>query len=725
MANELRGQIDRITFVNEENGYTVARMKVEGRNGFVTVVGTLLNVTPGEVLKLTGQWKQHPRYGEQFQIESFETVVPATAKGIEKYLGSGMIKGIGPVMAKRLVQRFGVKTLNVIEEDMERLKEVDGIGEKRIEMIRQAWDSQKEVRDIMVFLQGHGVSPAYAAKIYREYGRESVGVVKRNPYRLAEDIFGIGFLSADRIAGHLGIEKDAPARIAAGIMYALQQLADDGHLFYPAAALSQEAAKMLGVDEGALPDAIGELAREKKVVLEASDSHGEGGLVYLERLHTAERGVATNLARIAGGPRQQALPGADGALSRVQSRLGIDLSMNQRRAVEASISEKVLIVTGGPGTGKTTIINTILQIYEGLKQKVLLAAPTGRAGKRMTEATGHEARTIHRLLEYAPASGTFKRDGQNRLEADLVVVDEVSMVDAVLMYHFLEAVPDGAALLLVGDADQLPSVGPGNVLRDMIDSGAFPVVRLDEIFRQCRESAIVRNAHRINSGLMPELEAGEGMRDFYFIHLEDPQEVLDRIVDLCGKRIPKRFGFSAFEDIQVIAPMHRGVAGVANINAELQKRLNPVTMELVRGGRAFRPGDKVMQVRNNYDKNVFNGDMGRIQAIDGETQEVRVDYDGTLVSYDYSDLDEITLAYAVSVHKAQGSEYPVVIVPVLTQHYLLLQRNLLYTAVTRGKKLVVLVGTKKALAIAVRNDKQQLRYSLLKERLAGPLTTPR
>jgi exodeoxyribonuclease V alpha subunit len=725
MAAEIKGQIERITFVNEENGYTVARLKVPGRTSLVTVVGTLPSVTSGEVLKLTGEWKQHPRYGEQFQVSSFETVLPATVKGIEKYLGSGMIKGIGPVMAKRLVARFGVKTLDVIEGDIEKLREVDGIGEKRVDMIRKAWDDQREVRDIMVFLQGHGVSPTYAVKIYKHYGKDSISAVRQNPYRLATDIFGIGFISADKIARQMGVEKDALSRIQAGVIYVLQQLSDEGHLFYPSSPLTVETAGMLEVDESAVPQALDQLVREQKVVMEAHGRHGADTVVYLTKFHAAEVGIAVNLAKIAEGRCQALLLNRDEAVAQVQRQLAIELSRRQKEAVKASLEEKVLIVTGGPGTGKTTIINSILKIHRGLGRKVLLAAPTGRAAKRMTEATGYEARTIHRLLEYAPAKAAFNRNETNPLEADLIILDEVSMVDAVLMYQFLLAVPDGATLLFVGDADQLPSVGPGNVLKDMIASDRFPVIRLDEIFRQCRESAIVLNAHRINRGQMPIIEGADPGKDFYFLTVEEPEEVLSKIVDLCQRSIPKRFGFSAIDDIQVITPMHRGVVGVSNLNVELQKRLNPDRLEFVKGGKTFRVADKVMQIRNNYDKNIFNGDIGRIAGIDNETQEIRVNYDGNIVPYDYADLDEIVLAYAVSVHKSQGSEYPVVIMPVLTQHFLLLQRNLLYTAVTRGKKLVVLIGTRKALAIAVKNDKPQLRYSLLKDRLALSLTPPR
>ncbi|OPX92805.1 MAG: ATP-dependent RecD-like DNA helicase [Syntrophorhabdus sp. PtaB.Bin006] len=721
---ELKGEVERITYFNEENNYTIARMKVQGRHDLVTVVGNLLSVTPGEVLRLVGYWDSHPKYGEQFRVLSCESVLPATIKGMERYLGSGMIKGIGPVMAKRLVSAFGEETLTVIESHIERLHEVSGIGEKRVEMIKNAWEEQKEIREVMVFLQGQGVSPAYAVKIYRHYGRDAVKVVAENPYRLAMDIFGIGFITADRIAEKLGIAKDSPMRTEAGILYVLNELSDDGHVYYPYKDLMKKCADILEVAEDKIPYALEGIAAERKVVIEdilspnLRLSTSDPRAVYLARLHVAELGVARMLKTLAGFPKQLRLINIDEAIEWAQKTLHLALSEKQIEAVKASVNAKTMVVTGGPGTGKTTIINAIIRIYGKMGQRILLAAPTGRAAKRMTEATGHEAKTLHRLLEFSPGGGTFKKNDTNPLEADLVIIDEASMIDTVLMYHFLKAVPVKATLILVGDVDQLPSVGPGSILKDIIDSESLPTVRLDEIFRQSRESLIIVNAHRVNRGLMPVYASdGAHRTDFYFLTVEEPEKVVEEIVSLCKDRIPSKFGYNPMTDIQILTPMHRGVVGVANLNISLQAELNHGTDEIVRGGRALKTGDKVMQMRNNYDKDVYNGDIGRVAAIDGELHEVRVDFDGKIVSYDHSDLDELTLAYAISVHKSQGSEYPVVIMPVLTQHYMLLQRNLVYTGMTRGKRLVILIGTKKALAIAIKNNKPQKRYTMLRERL--------
>ncbi len=718
---EVQGQIEKITYFNEENNYTVAKMRVQGRGALVTIVGTVFSVTPGEILKLKGRFSNHPRYGEQFMVMSYESVLPATVKGIERYLGSGMIKGIGPVMAKRLVSAFGAETLSVIDREPDRLGEVAGIGEKRIDMIRKAWEDQKEIRDVMIFLQGHGISPAYAVKIYRQYGRDSVQVVRDNPYRLAMDVFGIGFVTADRIAEKLGIPKDSPARIEAGILYVLQGLADDGHVYYPYGELARKCSGILEIEEKDIPASLSNLAAQNKIVI--GNHHAlPDAPVYLSAFYVSETGIAGRMKEIISCPRQLKLVDVEEIAAGAQADLGITLSGRQSEAVKASVNSKVLVITGGPGTGKTTIINAIIRVYSKMRLKVLLTAPTGRAAKRITETTGREAKTIHRLLEYSPGGpsgdGGFKRNETNLLEADLVVVDEVSMVDTLLMHHFLKALPVGATLVLVGDIDQLPSVGPGNVLKDIIDSGCFQVIRLNEIFRQSRQSMIIVNAHRINNGDMPLMaHSGESLKDFYFFAVEEPEKVLEKVISLCREGLVSRFGYNPLDDIQVLAPMHRGTVGVANLNVELQKALNPSKEELSRGGKLFRVGDKVMQIRNNYDKDVYNGDIGRVAVIDREMQDLRVSYDGRLVSYDFSELDEVVLAYAISVHKSQGSEYPVVVMPVLTQHYMLLQRNLLYTGVTRGKKLVILIGTKKALAIAVRNNKPQERYTLLRERL--------
>jgi exodeoxyribonuclease V alpha subunit len=721
MSTEIRGQIEKITYRNEENGYTIAKVKVEGRYDLVTIVGNLLSLNPGEVLKLEGQWDYHPKFGEQFKITSYESVIPATVKGMEKYLGSGLIKGIGPVMAKRLVAKFGLETFDIIEADNRRLREVEGIGDKRIEMISKAWDDQKEIRGVMVFLQDKGVSPAYAARIFKQYGKESVEVVRVNPYRLATDIFGIGFTTADMIAEKLGIPRDSPVRAEAGILHVLHRLSDEGHVYYPYESLIEECRKILGVESEILIKAFGKIVTDKKIVIEdlnREEFKENNKAVYLAGLYASEVGVADKLKRLMQIPKELRTLDRDKAIEWIQNELKITLAENQKKAVREAIDKKIMVVTGGPGTGKTTIINSIIRIYGKLGQRVLLAAPTGRAAKRMTETTAHEARTIHRLLEFSPKAGGFRRDESNPLEADLIVIDETSMVDTVLMHHLLKAIPDKATLILVGDVDQLPSVGPGNVLRDIIDSGIITTVKLTDIFRQARESLIVINAHRVNNGQMPLFHhRADHPLDFYYFEIEEPEKALEKIIELCREKIPKKFGYDPVNDIQVLTPMHRGVVGAVNLNAELQKHLNPSEDELVRGEKILRVGDKVMQIRNNYDKEVFNGDIGRIIRINREDQEVIVDCDGRVVSYEYAELDEIVTAYAISVHKSQGSEYQAVVMPVLTQHYMLLQRNLLYTGITRGKKLVVLVGTRKAIGIAVNNDKQQKRYTLLRERL--------
>ncbi len=720
MDSELKGQLERITYHNEDNHYTIAKMRVQGRRDLVTVIGNLVTVSPGEVLRVTGSWEMHPKYGEQFKILSYESVAPATVKGIERYLGSGLIKGIGPVMAKRLVEKFGKDTLDVIETRSQRLHEVEGIGARRIEMIKTAWDEQKEVRDVMLFLQDHEVGSSYAVKIYRQYGKDSVRVVRENPYRLARDIFGIGFLTADKIAEKLGIPRDSPLRAEAGILHTLEQLSAEGHVFYPYGSLIAECEKILGVSRDILVGAVETIAAETRIMIEGPLGDEELGdkAVYLTEFLDAERGIADSLWKIAGGRAKTLRFDCSAEIDTAQNKLGMTLAVNQEKAVRAALEKNALVITGGPGTGKTTIIRAIIAVYGGRGRTVVLAAPTGRAAKRLSEAAGQDAKTIHRLLEFSPKLGSFKRNEDFPLDADVVIIDEASMIDSLLMHHLLKAVPADASLILVGDVDQLPSVGAGNVLKDIIDSGLITTVKLDEIFRQSGESLIVVNAHKINRGDFPILSSSKDVpQDFYFIDMEDPEEVCKTILNMCRNKIPEKFGFHPVNDIQVLSPMHRGIVGAANLNVELQKYLNQSSDELLRGGRILKTGDKVMQIRNNYDKDVYNGDIGRIVSIDREEHEITVDYDGKRITYDFTELDEVVLAYAVSVHKSQGSEYPAVVMPLLTQHYMMLQRNLLYTAITRGRKLVVLIGTKKALAIAVRNNKQQMRYTRLKERL--------
>ena len=723
MLTELQGQIERITFSNEENSFTIAKVKVPGQRGLATVVGNLVALTPGEVLLMKGEWTNHPRYGRQFQVLNFKSQVPASVYGIKRYLGSGLIKGIGPIMAQRIVKRFGSKTLDVIENELERLTEVQGIGRKRIAMIRTAWDEQQEIREVMLFLQTHGISSGYAAKIFKHYGRQSIEVVQKNPYRLAVDILGIGFVTADSIAEKLGFAKDSELRAEAGILYVLHQLTNEGHVYYPYEPLIEKCQEILQVDREVILKAFGTIALDKRIVIEDQsddiDNFKEHQKdVYLATLYLCETGISRRLKTLISAPKTIRRLDTDKAIEWVQKQLAITLAARQIGAVRCAVEEKVMVITGGPGTGKTTIINAILKIFAKLTVNIMLAAPTGRAAKRMNQATGHEAKTIHRMLEFSIQKGGFQKNETHPLTCDLLIVDEASMIDTVLMHHLLKAIPPRATLVLVGDVNQLPSVGPGNVLQDIIASGVVRVVKLSEIFRQAQESSIIVNAHKINRGLLPALTPPRAqLEDFYFIEQEDPEAVLSTVLELTQERIPGRFGFHPLNDIQVLTPMHKGVVGAENLNIEFQKAFNPTPAGVIRGGRNFRIRDKVMQIKNNYDKAVFNGDIGRITKVTSESQEVLISFDGRDVLYDFTDLDEIVLAYAISVHKSQGSEYPAVIIPILMQHYLLLQRNLIYTAVTRGRKLVVMVGTKKALAVGVKNDKTRKRYSRLRNRL--------
>jgi len=725
MLTELNGQIERITFANEESGFTIARVKVRGRRDLVTVVGVLMAPMPGEILDMKGEWIRHPKFGEQFKVAEYRTKVPATVYGIRKYLGSGLIKGLGPVMAGRIVDRFDKKTLDINESDIQRLAEVEGIGEKRIAMISQAWDAQREIRDVMLFLQSHGVSSGYAAKIFKQYGNRSIAVVKQNPYRLAADIFGIGFITADQIAAKLGIAKDAGMRVEAGILYVLYQLSDDGNVYYPYEALIAKSCEILEVEREAVVNALIRLALDQTIVIEDLNDNLDAfqenhKAVFLAKFFLCETSIASRIKTLVSSPKSIRDIDSDKALEWVQGQLAISLADKQIEAVRCAIENKAMVITGGPGTGKTTIINAVLKIFAQLKTRIMLAAPTGRAAKRMSETSGFEAKTIHRMLEFSLQKGGFQRNEDKPLDSDVLIIDEASMIDTILMYHLLKAIPTFTTLILVGDVNQLPSVGAGNILNDIIASSAVPVVALDKIFRQAQTSQIIVNAHKINEGIVPFLNPSESNRssnDFYFIEQEDPEKVLDIILELNQHRIPQRFGFDPIDEIQVLTPMHRGVVGAGNLNQQLQAALNPGQGGIARGERTYRINDKVMQIRNNYDKEVFNGDIGRITAIQWEDKEVEIHIDGRKVVYDFSDLDEIVPAYAVSVHKSQGSEYAAVIIPIVTQHYILLQRNLIYTAVTRGKKLVVMVGSRKAMAIGVNNNKTQRRYTRLKARL--------
>jgi len=727
----LEGTLEKLIFFNEGNNYTVAKLRLLGGKGTIVITGNLIPHNPGDTLRVTGEWVQHKTYGEQFQVETCLPLIPATIQGIERYLGSGTIKGIGPVMAKRLVEKFSTETLNIIEKDSQRLKDVEGIGEYRARQITESWQTQKDIREVMIFLQSYEISAGYSAKIYKHYGKEAINVLKENPYCLATDIFGIGFKTADKIAQSLGFTPQSPQRLQAGIVYTLKEMTDEGHLYYPAHSLINIGAEKLGVDEELVRGVLKGLTQTKKVVIgDLGSGLGDQGTknqeaqslspdpqapVYLPENYWAEKMVARRIKALTESVMQLQKIEPERALGWIGEKLKIKLAEQQKEAVRAALEHKVMVITGGPGTGKTTLINALIEIYSRLKAQILLAAPTGRAAKRMSEATGYPAMTIHRLLEYSYQKGGFQRHEQNPLETDLLVVDEASMIDIFLMQHLMKAIPPRTNLILVGDVNQLPSVGPGNVLKDIIASGRVKTVYLTEIFRQAQESTIVVNAHKINNGIFPYLPSIEGDRrkDFYFVQEEEPEKLLAKIKWLYTYWIPRHYNFHPIHDIQVLTPMHKGLIGVINLNLELQETLNSHGREFKIGAKTLRVQDKVMQIKNNYDKEVYNGDIGRIIKIQPEDQMITVQYDHGLVDYDYNELDEIELAYAISVHKSQGSEYPAVIIILSTQHYLLLQRNLLYTALTRAKELAVLVGDKRAAAIAVKNDKVKNRYTAL------------
>ncbi|MGD9046858.1 MAG: ATP-dependent RecD-like DNA helicase [Anaerolineae bacterium] len=741
MSEVLVGTIERITYYNEENGYTVAQVTPEGRVYTVTVVGNLLEVSPGENLRLHGQWTSHARYGRQFQVERYATVLPATAAGIEKYLGSGLIKGIGPVTARRIVRRFKLDTLQVIEEEPQRLREVLGVGKHRAAVIQQAWEEQKAIKEVMLFLQSHHVSTSHAVRIYKTYGDASIDVVRNDPYRLARDIHGIGFLTADKIARELGLAHDSRQRVEAGISYTLGQMADDGHVYAPQGELIHESVGILDVPSDLVAEGIQHLAADQQLYLEPLTGKASGQLtysppdqpparalgeqqaVYLPPFFYGEIGVANRLKGILNVEKSRLDFFRQANLDRVFEHLGqqggVVLNQGQQDAVRTALTGKVSVLTGGPGTGKTTAVRTVIRLLESRHCSYALAAPTGRAAKRLAEATGRKAKTIHRLLEFKPQKGfQFQRNEENPLDVDMLIVDESSMLDLLLTNHLLKAVHPESHLLLVGDVDQLPSVGAGNVLNDIIASEVAALVRLTEIFRQAEGSLIVRNAHRVNRGQMPQFS--RTATDFFLFPADDAERAADLVVDLVQNRIPRKFGFDPLEDIQVLSPLHRGAAGVGELNRRLQAAVNPPAegkAEYRQATRVFRAGDRVMQIRNNYDKEVYNGDMGRITALDTVNQVLMVHIDGLEVAYEFSALDELVHAYAVSVHKSQGSEYRAVVAPVLNQHYVMLQRNLLYTAITRAKELVVLVGTQRAIGIAVRNNKITERHTALDTRL--------
>jgi exodeoxyribonuclease V alpha subunit len=713
----LDGTIERFVFRNDESSFTVARFETPAHQ-HVTIVGELVGVNEGLPLRLRGHWVDDKKFGRQFRVATYQLRTPETLVGIERFLGSGIIPGIGPELARRLVGHFGMDTLEIIDRRPDRLIEVSGIGAGRAAKLAAAFAAQREVQDVMVFLRGHGVSAAFAARIVKKYGKDAINVVRANPYRLAHEIWGIGFRTADAIAEKLGIARDAPERLEAGLLHALETGAEDGHLHLPDDELVAAAAELLGVVADRLLPRLAALEQHRLVVRETLGHRGP--CTMMPWAHDAEVSAATLLAALVRTPARGLSLDVHAAIHAFEAVTGTTLATQQRRAVEAALVDKCTVITGGPGVGKTTIVKAIVHLAKLVHRNVALAAPTGRAAKRLAEATVMEAMTIHRLLEFQPHEGGFQRDRDNPLDADLVVIDEASMVDAQLFSSLVAAVRPAAQLILVGDIDQLPSVGPGSVLSDVIASEAATVIRLTEIFRQAQASKIVVSAHAINHGELPALDApGGATTDFYFFARDDPEAARATIVELVAERIPKGFGFDPITEIQVLAPMHRGELGTVALNQALQDRLNPSsgTTELTRGERVFRRGDKVMQLRNDYDKAVFNGDIGVIAGIDGDEAVVRVEFDGRIASYERAELDQLTHAYAVSVHKSQGSEYAAVVIPLVTQHYMMLQRSLLYTAVTRGKKLVVIVGSKRAVALAVNNADARRRYTWLAERV--------
>ncbi len=708
----ISGVIERIVYRSEETGYTVCVLKGRGQPDGLTVVGTCAAVWEGETLEATGHWLRHKTHGLQFSAHRMLCVEPQTAAGIRKYLASGLIKGIGPVLAERLVARFGDQTLDIIDRESARLEQVEGIGRVRREQIKAAWNAQKAVRSIMIFLHGHGVGAAQAMRIYRAYGDDAVAVVRQNPYRLAADIWGIGFKTADTIAGNLGIPRESLIRAQAGLLHTLFTQTDEGHCYCPRAELMDAAEQLLAIPRPVLEQALA-------LELEARRLVQEDDRLYLASLYRAETGIAESLRRLLDTPPRWIPQDVDKALAWAAARMKIAFAERQVQALRLALTHKACILTGGPGVGKTTLIRALVDIFTAKRLAVSLAAPTGRAAKRMEEATGHPATTVHRLLKFAPGAGVFEHSPEKPLGGDVFILDEVSMMDVGLMLAFLRAVPPAGHLILVGDADQLPSVGPGNVLRDFIASGALPAVKLDVIFRQSDRSWIVHNAHRVNRGLPFDLPPAEAPADFYFIPEENPDVVVQRTVELVSRRIPDRFGLDPRSDIQVLTPMRRFQLGSESLNAVLQQALNPSGASVTRFGRTYRVGDRVMQVRNNYDKDIFNGDIGQIAAVRLEDQSVEVTFDGRRIAYDLHELDELSLAYACSIHKAQGSEHPAVVILMATQHYKLLQRNLLYTALTRGRRLVCLIGSHKAVAIAIRTNQTVERRTTLARRLAA------
>ena len=713
--DRLAGLVERVTFHNEQNGFCVLRLKVKGERELITLIGHTPAVSPGEYASASGNWVTDREHGRQFRAVFVRISPPTTLTGIERYLGSGMVKGIGPIYAGKMVKSFGAAVFDIIEQAPERLREIPGIGEVRARKITSGWADQKVIRSIMVFLHAHGVSTSRAVRIFKTYGPGAIDLVQENPYRLAQDIRGIGFLSADTIAQKIGIAKDSPLRAQAGISYALTEASGQGHCGLPYSELVPLAVKLLDIPESIIETAI---AQEIADAVLLPDTVAGQPCVFLAPLYYAEQSIAAQIQRLGTGGTTMPALDADKAIPWVEQKLSMQLADSQQEAIRLALSSKLLVITGGPGVGKTTLVNTILTIMTVKGVKPLLCAPTGRAAKRLSESTGREAKTIHRLLEINPINGQFKRNADNPLECDLLIADECSMIDIPLANQLLKAVASSTALILVGDVDQLPSVGPGQFLTDLIDSGAVPVIRLTEVFRQAATSRIVRSAHQINRGIFPSLpEKGESS-DFYLVAAEEPELIAQTVVDLVQTRLPRKFKVDPIRDIQVLCPMNRGITGARGINEALQAVLNPPGEYSVdKFGNRFSVGDKVMQIENNYDREVFNGDIGFVTGLDPAEEALAVAFDGRVVSYPFGELDELVLCYATTIHKSQGSEYPVVVIPISTQHYMMLKRNLIYTGITRGKRLVVLVGQKRALAMAVKGKQVERRWSKLKERL--------
>lgn len=703
---EISGCIENIVFVNEENDFTVAKIKEKNKKELTCIVGNLSSIAPGETIQCQGTWMSHSQYGSQFKVSAFTIKAPSDVVGIQKYLESGLVKGIGPVYAKKIVEKFGVETLDIIETDPFRLMEVGGIGEKRVRKIKTCWDEQKSIRDVMIFLRSYDVTPAFAQKIFKHYGNQSILKIKENPYQLAKDVVGIGFKIADTIATKLGIGKDSEKRIAAGLEYSLWELANLGHTCFPKEEFIEEARKILDVEEKTIKNVLESLIIKKEIIQSLVETRE---VLWLKTFFYYEEQIADALLKINRSPCLLRKVDEDKALKWVEERLKLKLAKHQLRAIRNCLIDKIHIITGGPGTGKSTITRAILEITQKLSSKIILAAPTGKAAKRMSQITKKRAVTIHSLLEFDFIRGTFKKNEQDKLNCSLLIIDESSMIDTLLMFHLLKAIPDEARVIFVGDIDQLPSVGPGNILKDMIGSQIIKITQLTEIFRQAKNSKIIINAHKINQGFFPDLE-NDPNSDFKFIEAKTPELILEKILSMVTKELPQD-GFDPVESIQVLSPMKRGIIGTENLNLEIQNRLNPASLFVMKGSKRFQVKDKVMQIKNDYNKHVYNGDVGIISKIDITEQELIIDYEGREVLYDFSELDEIIHAYAVSVHKYQGSECPCIVMPIHTSHFKLLYRNLLYTGVTRGKRLVILVGSKQAIAIAVKNNEIQKRYT--------------